>query len=135
MLYSPSLNSIFTELGITEYTDTLQEYLLSTFFTPNELNANSFSPEFIRSYSVLFKEILNNLESTEITSDLPELFLTLFNKKNDIINKHLILCSKTKFLQIISGTFIYGLLCEVKNFPDVIEKRYDFNNNFNIGDN
>lgn len=135
MLYSQNLNSVFTSLGVAEYSAALEEYILSTFFVPNELNSNSFSIDFIRSYSNLFKEILNNLESTEITSDLPTLFLTLFNKNNTIINGHLILCSKTKFLQLISGAFVYGLLCEVKDFPNVIEKNYDFRLNFNIGNN
>lgn len=135
MIYTPSLHRVFSDLGILEYTDTLQEYLLSTFFVPNDLNANSFSPEFIRSYSNIFKEILNNLDSTEVTSDLSQLFLVLFNKQNNMINQQLILCSKTKFIQIICGAFVYGLLCEVKDFPSVREKEYDFNSNFNIGNN
>lgn len=135
MLYSQNLNSVFAQLDVTEYSEALEEYVLSTFFTPNDLNSNTFSVDFLRSYSAFFKEVLKNLDKSEVTSDLPTLFLTLFNKNNSIINQQLILCSKTKFLQLISGAFVYGLLCEVKDFPNVREKDYNFLRQFNIGNN
>ena len=135
MLYSQNLNSVFAHLDVTEYSEALEEYVLSTFFTPNDLNSNTFSVDFLRSYSAFFKEVLKNLDKSEVTSDLPTLFLTLFNKNNSIINQQLILCSKTKFLQLISGAFVYGLLCEVQDFPNVREKDYNFLRQFNIGNN
>lgn len=129
MIYNNSLNSIFQELGLTEYSEALDTYVTETILRPNELNINTISLDFIRNHQVSFKNILENLDSTEITSDLEQLFLTLFSKHNETVNRAIMLSSKTNFLQKIVGTLIYGLILEIKDLPQVKAKDYDFNIN------
>ena len=126
MIFNTSLYAQFQELGLSEYADSLDEYISSTFLTPNDLNCNPISLDYIRSRSTYLNLILSKLEPTDITSDLEDLFLSLFNRQDIALSKPLILASKTKFLQFICGAFVYGLLKEVQEFPDLKRRNFTF---------
>lgn len=112
MIYSAVLNESLIEQGLQEQSDILQEYLEQTFLRPNDLNCNPISKSYIRDHKLFLLELRNALNSEDITSDLEQLFLTLLSKNNPIINRNILLVSRTKFLQSILATFVLGFMLE-----------------------
>lgn len=127
MIYSSSLQNTFNTLALTDFTEALETHLTNTFLQPNDLNVNPISLSYIRSNKTILDLLYKNIKPEDISSNLDLLFLTIFNKGIEEIRKEIILISKTKFLQLILSTFIYGLLKELENYETVKAANNPFN--------
>lgn len=115
MIYSSNLLDFFQEKDIQSEAEVLSNYLERTFLRPNDLNCNLISKNILRDNKQFLIELKNNLNPEDITSNLEQLFLTILAKNNPVINKNILLVSKTKFLQLILSTFVFGFLIETNN--------------------
>lgn len=127
MIFNPSLQDLFQRLEITNYSDSLSKYIEDTLLTPNQLNCNPVSLSSIQANASFLKEILKELASEDISSDLPTMFKTLLSKNNAQINSNLIFASKTAFLQSTISALVYGFIIEIRELDIVKSKNYNFN--------
>lgn len=127
MIFNPSLQDLFQRLEITNYSDSLSKYIEDTLLTPNQLNCNPVSLSSIQANAPFLKEILKELASEDISSDLPTMFKTLLGKNNAQVNTNLIFASKTAFLQSIISALVYGFIIEIRELDIVKSKNYNFN--------
>lgn len=115
MIFNNSLSELFTLTELSEYANNLNEYVYKTFLRPNDLNINPLSLGWIKVNRELLTEFLKELEHIPLNSDLNNLFISLLNKNNFKINSEIILCSKTRFLSLLVGSLILGLLLELQD--------------------
>ena len=115
MIFNNSLSELFTLTELSEYANNLNEYVYKTFLRPNDLNINPLSLGWIKVNRELLTEFLKELEHIPLNSDLNNLFISLLNKNNFRINSEIILCSKTRFLSLLVGSLILGLLLELQD--------------------
>lgn len=115
MIFNNSLSELFTLTELSEYANKLNEYVYKTFLRPNDLNINPLSLGWIKVNRELLTEFLKELEHIPLNSDLNNLFISLLNKNNFKINSEIILCSKTRFLSLLVGSLILGLLLELQD--------------------
>lgn len=127
MIYSNSLLHIFNTLNLNSFSEALDTHVTNVLLRPNELNINPVSLSYIQDNKQLLHLLYNNISPEEVTSNLDTFFLTLFNKNVPEIRKNIMLISKTKFLQLIVSTFIYGLLLELKDYETVLAANNPFN--------
>ncbi len=127
MIYSNSLSNILKEtLGLRNHADTLDRYVNENILTPQGLNINPISLNSIRSNQSTLKLVLANLPSIDITKKIDEVFIELFSKQDELLNKALIIQSKTSFLQTLVSTLIYGFILEIQELDQVKSSDFKF---------
>lgn len=126
MIYSNNLEEMFQQAGIKSYSDALVEYIQATFLTPNDLNVNRISLDFIVANKNILQILVDKLTPDIISSNIEDMFISLFDTENEELRANFLFASKTKFLQLLVASFIYGLIMELKDTQLVKSKGIDF---------